>query len=47
MAIKAETATLSYIDDEGDNISIACDDDISIMRSLAGEKAYVKVNVSG
>ena len=38
---------MTFLDQEGDQIALACEQDLSIMENLVGEKAYVKVTVFG
>ena len=38
---------ISFIDEEGDAIVIASEDDILILESYFNDKAYVKLNVNG
>lgn len=38
---------MTFLDQEGDQIALACDQDLSIMENLVGEKPYVKVTIFG
>lgn len=45
--IRREDLELSFLDEEGDNITILSNDDIEVMTSLFEGKDYVKIQVTG
>jgi hypothetical protein len=47
MNLQLDTITLSYIDEEKDQIVIGSDDDLSVMVALNAKKPYTKVIVEG
>ena len=47
MNLEIESISMSYVDDEGDQIVIGSDDDLGVMENLTGNKTYVKVTVEG
>jgi hypothetical protein len=47
MNLVPETVIMTFVDEEGDEIVIASDDDLGVMEMLSGNKPYVKVAVQG
>ena len=45
--IKRSTLELSFLDEDGDNISIISEDDVQVMLAVCEGKEYVKINVEG
>jgi hypothetical protein len=45
--LEGASIEISFTDEEGDAIAIACEDDILILESYFTDKAYVKLNVKG
>ena len=45
--LKNESISLSFIDDEGDNITVMSDEDLEVMIAVHDGKQYVRINVEG
>lgn len=45
--LKKESISLSFIDDEGDNITVMSDEDLEVMIAVHDGKQYVRINVEG
>ena len=47
MNLEIESISMSYVDDEGDQIVIGSDDNLGVTENLTGNKTYVKVTFEG
>ena len=47
MMVKIDTVAIQYTDQDGDNISIASDQDLNIMEAISNGKEYTKVAIKG
>lgn len=45
--IKGDTVSLTFVDQDGDNITVMSNDDIEVMIAVNQNKEYVKLRVDG